>query len=160
MTPLAQLYADEGKSLTRYLARHTDWQTGQDLCNEAFASFADPNRFFTPSRDLLWAKAMQLLVNEQSRRKTRQQDYPLDPDVRQDGREGTAGSFSSDEDNELAEKFNEALRSLDQDMREAFTLVHVRGLTTREGAELLDQHYATISRRAELARQLIKEAIS
>jgi DNA-directed RNA polymerase specialized sigma24 family protein len=60
----------------------------------------------------------------------------------------------------FADKFNEALRALPDDARDAFILTELRGLTVREAADILGVHYATVSRHSEAAITSLREELN
>jgi RNA polymerase sigma-70 factor (ECF subfamily) len=55
--------------------------------------------------------------------------------------------------------FDRAVRVLPEPERDAFILTDLRGLTQREAADVLDTSQMTTQRRAERARQTIREEI-
>lgn len=61
---------------------------------------------------------------------------------------------------EFTDSFNHAVVQLDTGDREAFVLTELRGLPQREAAALLGVNQSTVSRRAERARQQIREEIA
>lgn len=56
--------------------------------------------------------------------------------------------------------FNQALRALPDNERDAFILTELRGLTVREAAAVLDAPRSTVADRAEAARNFLREEIS
>lgn len=56
-------------------------------------------------------------------------------------------------------RFSEGLGSLEDLDRRAYVLTEVRGLTDREAADVLGMSHMTINRRAERARNHLKEAL-
>jgi len=64
------------------------------------------------------------------------------------------------EDVEFRHDFDLALRNLDEDQRDAFIVTELRGLTEREAADVLDTSQPTVHRRAEAARNQLREEIA
>ncbi len=60
---------------------------------------------------------------------------------------------------ELSTTLNDSLRQLDAEARDAFILTELRGLTEREAAGVLDMSQPTVHRRAEAARNYIREEL-
>lgn len=56
--------------------------------------------------------------------------------------------------------FDSAVRELPDDERDAFILTDLRGLTTREAADVLDVSHMTVQRRADSARSQIGEELT
>lgn len=56
--------------------------------------------------------------------------------------------------------FDTALRGLPDDEREAFIVTELRGLPTREAADVLGTSHMTVHRRAESARLYIREELT
>jgi RNA polymerase sigma factor (sigma-70 family) len=60
---------------------------------------------------------------------------------------------------ELSATLNDSLHRLDAQARDAFILTELRGLTEREAADVLDTSQPTVHRRAEAARNYIREEL-
>lgn len=60
----------------------------------------------------------------------------------------------------FAEDFDQAIRTLDPDLRDAFIVGELRGLPSREAGAVLGVSHATAATRRELATTSIKETIS
>lgn len=69
-------------------------------------------------------------------------------------------SMSDLEEAEFRADFDLALRRLPAAERDALILTELRGLTVREAADVLDVHYATVSRRRQAALDFIREEIA
>lgn len=154
---LRELFDAEYERLAKYLSRHSDPETGEDLASEAFARLATRE---VVSGALLWRTATNALTDWQRNRKTRPDSQPLDPRQVPTDRPGDAGSFASPDAAMFRADFDRAFRTLPQPLAEAFTVIHLRGLTTREAATVLGQSQKTVSRRASLARTLLKGSLA
>lgn len=64
------------------------------------------------------------------------------------------------EDSIFAADFDRAVRGLPKELRDAFIAIDIRGLSQDEAAPLLDVPQQTLSRRLDLARDLVKEAVA
>lgn len=64
------------------------------------------------------------------------------------------------EDVEFRVAFDQVLRALPEMERDAFILTELRGLTERDAAAVLGVHQSTVHRRAEAARNFIREEIA
>jgi len=60
----------------------------------------------------------------------------------------------------FAASFDAAVRALPKELRDAFIAIDIRGLSQDEAAPLLDVPQQTLSRRLDLARDLVKEAVA
>jgi RNA polymerase sigma factor (sigma-70 family) len=60
----------------------------------------------------------------------------------------------------FTEGLDSAVRGLEEPERDAFILTELRGLTTREAADVLDTSPMTVSRRSIAARTTIREEIT
>lgn len=58
------------------------------------------------------------------------------------------------------EDFDYAVRGLPESERDAFILTALRGLTTREAADVLDVSHMTVARRADAARDRLGEELT
>jgi len=152
---LAELFDAEYERLAKHLARASDPETGEDLASEAFARLA---RSDTPTPDLLWRIGLNLLTDwarNAASRLDRLNPLPLDTEPR----DGEAKGFGLDEALFRAD-FDRAFRTLPPPVAQAFALVELRGLTNAEAAPHLGVDHTTISRRAALARAILKEALT
>ena len=61
---------------------------------------------------------------------------------------------------DFREAFDDALRALPRDERDAYILTELRGLSAREAEGVLGTSYRTIHRRAESARLQVREEIT
>jgi RNA polymerase sigma factor (sigma-70 family) len=61
---------------------------------------------------------------------------------------------------ELPVRLDMALHTMPDDARDAYILTELRGLTERDAAEMLGVSQPTIHRRAEAARNFIREEIA
>jgi RNA polymerase sigma factor (sigma-70 family) len=64
------------------------------------------------------------------------------------------------DDHEFQQAFDLALRDLDADIRDAFILTELRGLTVRDAAGVLGVSHTTVARRFEIARILIQKELT
>lgn len=60
----------------------------------------------------------------------------------------------------LADTLNDSLRTLSQEERDAFILTELRGLPVRDAALVIGTSKDTVHRRAEVARNFVKGALS
>lgn len=87
--------------------------------------------------------------------------YPDDPEIRSLERR-TKVEYNAPLTPEVMEfrvGFDQALRALPEDERDAFILTDVRGLTTREAADVLAVDHSTVVRRAQAARNTLREEL-
>ena len=152
---LRELFDTEYERLATYLARHSDPETGEDLASEAFARLAARE---VASSELVWRVGLNALTDWQRNRSTR-------PDVLTgipvgDEREGEAQSFATLDDVLFRADFDRAFRALPEPLAQAFTVTELRGLTAREASAVLGLSQPTVTRRAILARALLKGALS
>jgi DNA-directed RNA polymerase specialized sigma24 family protein len=65
-----------------------------------------------------------------------------------------------DNDDQLfTTSFNEALRALPDDLRDAFIAVELRGLDVREAASELESTKSTVARRVAEAREILRREV-
>jgi RNA polymerase sigma factor (sigma-70 family) len=64
------------------------------------------------------------------------------------------------EDAEFRYDFDLAVRGLPENERDAFIVTELRGLSEREAADVLDTSQPTVHRRAEAARNQLREEIA
>lgn len=152
---LRELFDAEYERLAKYLSYHSDPETGEDLASEAFARLAARE---VVSGELLWRVGLNALTDWQRNRSTRPDILTPIP-VGEELRAGEAGSFTLDHALFRAD-FDRAFRALPTPLAEAFTVTELRGLTARDAAVVLSLSQPTVTRRATLARALLKGALS
>lgn len=152
---LAELFDAEYEQLAKYLSRHSDPETGEDLASEAFARLA---RSGGSEPEHLWKAGLQALTDWTRNRNTRPDILTAEP-VGAD-RDGEATSFATLDTAMFRADFDRAFRALPRPMAEAFALTTIRGLTVREASAHLGVPYQTLSRRANLARAILKEELA
>lgn len=153
---LSELFDSEYERLAKYLSRHSDPATGEDLASEAFARLARHDDL-TPA--LLWRTGLNVLT-DYSRNLITRPDFLTATSADEYVRDGEATSFATLDTAMFRADFDRAFRALPQPCAEAFTLVELRGLTTHEAAAHLGASQPTISRRASLARAILKEELA
>jgi RNA polymerase sigma factor (sigma-70 family) len=151
---LSELFEQEYERLAAYLSRHSDPETGEDLASEAFAKLAARDAARTP--EVLWRAALNVLTDWGRNRSTRPDFVP--PSALDD--EGGEAHGLSVEQSLFRADFDRAFRRLPRPCAEAFTLVELRGLSTIEAASYLGVTQPTVSRRAALARAILKEELT
>lgn len=153
---LRELFDAEYERLATYLSRHSDPETGEDLASEAFARLAARE---VVSSELLWRVGLNALTDWQRTRSTRPDVLTTIP-VGEELREGEAQSFATLDHVLFRADFDRAFRALPQPLAEAFTVTELRGLTARDAATVLSLSQPTVTRRAALARALLKGSLS
>ena len=158
---LREFFDAEYERLATYLSRHSDPETGEDLASEAFARLAARE---VASVDLLWRVGLNALTDWQRNRSTRpdiltNHDGVLDFHHELD-RSPRSIAFTTLDHSLFRADFDRAFRALPRPLAEAFTLTELRGLTARDAAAVLSLSQPTVTRRAVLARALLKGALS
>lgn len=153
---LRELFDSEYESLAAYLARHSTPETGEDLASEAFARLAARE---VVTAKLLWRTALNGLADWHRNQGTRP-DLLTPLPVDEIDREGEAGSFVALDQAMFQADFDRAFRRLPQPLAVAFTLTDLRGLTAREAALHAGVSQPTLTRRAALARAILKGSLS
>lgn len=88
-------------------------------------------------------------------------EAPIPVGLEQDVRELAQGqTFLPQTLAQFPTTFDQSLRDLDDDDRDAFILTDLRGLPSREAADLLDTSHMTVQRRADRARFTLREEIA
>lgn len=163
MTPeatrqLGDLYRLQADALTARLARKVGREDAEDIVMQAFVRLGERLER-EPVKDapaLLGTIITGLLKN-----------HYRDSDARAT-RETPVGEFHDElhpvhdltlDDLEFSEDLDAALRGLDEDIRDAFILTELRGLTLREAGDVLGVDNTTVMRRAERARQELVQQI-
>lgn len=154
---LSELFDVEYERLAAYLSRHSDPETGEDLASEAFAKLAaNPAADPAPA---LWRNALGLLSDWRRNRSTRPDTLTGIPVGSERRQGGEARNFSIEAAMFRAD-FDRAFRALPPPCAEAFALTELRGLTTREAEQITGVSRPTLSRRAALARSILKEELA
>ncbi|MCZ2111325.1 MAG: sigma-70 family RNA polymerase sigma factor [Dehalococcoidia bacterium] len=158
MTPenerlLQSLWTEQAPRLRAMIARRYDSELAEQAVAEAFTRLAaDP---VTPTVPILYRKTWSIVTDE-----LRRKEAVVTVSLEDCGRDGTADSFPSIETAMFRADFDRAFRSLPRVEAEAFTATELRGLTLREAADVLDVHYATVSRRVDSARETLRKELA
>lgn len=178
---LDELYRYQADAVRRSVARKIGREQAEDLVSRAFVRLAEKMEN-EPVKDApaLLGTIVSGLVTDHYRAKKRQPvlvDFagieqeanrelaedadPQDPFHTFAARvqDALTVPMPDDEDVRFRGDFNEALRALDTEERDAFILTELRGLPVRDAAEVLATSKDTVHRRAEAARTKLREEL-
>lgn len=151
---LSRLWVEQAPRLRASIARRYGHDMGEQAVAEAFTRLAaDP---VTPTIPILYRKAWSIVTDDLRRAES----TPELVSLAEAGREGIADSFPSIETAMFRADFDRAFRRLPREEAEAFTTTELRGLTQREAADVLGVNQATVSRRAETARETLRKELA
>ena len=154
---LGELYRSEYRSIRRYFRKRLGENEADDAAALVFVRLA---RAYDAGRDPeLGLIVNAVAVDEMRARRYRPSPYGLKPGQPEEPLWcGVVPETSPRRSFRAA--FDTALRGLPEDERDAFILIELRGLTSREAAGVLDTSHMTIHRRAESARLQVREEIT
>lgn len=151
---LSQLWVARAPKIRASIARRYGHDMAEQAVAEAFTRLAAET--VTPTAGIVARKAWSIVTDELRRADATPELLGLDAA----SREGIADSFPSIETAMFRADFDRAFRGLPREEAEAFTATELRGLTQREAADVLGVNQATVSRRAESARETLRKELA
>ena len=162
---LGDLYRYQADALTASLTKKVGREDAEDIVMRAFVRLAQKLER-KPVKDapaLLGLIVNGLLIDHYRARDTRREiETPvgLQAEIEQELREQRSVPALTVDTYEFQKDFDSAIRDLDDEERDAFIVTELRGLPEREAAEVLGTSQPTVHRRAEAARNYIREEIA
>ena len=154
---LGTLYRSEYRSIRRYFRKRLGENEAEDAAALVFVRLA---RAYDAGRDPdLGLIVNAVAVDEMRARRYRPSSYGLKPGEIEEPVLYVVEPETSPRRSFRA-AFDTALRGLPGAERDAFILIELRGLTSREAAGVLDTSHMTIHRRAESARLTVAKEIT
>lgn len=150
---LSHLWVERAPQLRASIARRYGTGMAEQAVAEAFTRLAA--EAVTPTAPIAARKAWSIVTDE-----LRRKEAVVTVSLEDSGRDGIADSFPSIETAMFRADFDRAFRSLPLEEAEAFTATELRGLTQREAADVLGVNQATVSRRAESARETLRKELA